>query len=87
MSGVLQDLRFSYRELRKNPGVALTAIVSIMLGIGATTAVFSVIYGLLENPFPYKSAERMIYLNVVDGSGEDNDIELTGRSVENAASS
>ncbi len=78
MPGVLQDLRFSYRELRKNPGLALTAILSITLGIGATTAVFSVIYGLLVNPFPYEGANRMIYLNVVNESGNDRWVELTG---------
>ncbi len=76
--GVLQDLRFCYRELRKNPGLALTAILSITLGIGATTAVFSVLYGLLVNPFPYQGADRMVYLNIVDQSGNDRDVELTG---------
>ncbi|MBV8811161.1 MAG: ABC transporter permease, partial [Acidobacteriaceae bacterium] len=78
MSAVLQDLRFCYRELRKNPGLALTAILSITLGIGATTAVFSVIYGLLVNPFPYQGANRMVYLNVVDQAGNDREIEFTG---------
>ena len=43
--------------MRKRPGLAITAIVSLMLGIGATTAVFSVIYGLLANPYPYLGAE------------------------------
>ena len=78
MRGVAQDLRFSYRELRKNPGLALTAILSITLGIGATTAVFSVIYGLLVNPFPYQGADRMIYLTVVNQGVDDREIELTG---------
>jgi putative ABC transport system permease protein len=75
---VLQDLRFSYRELRKNPGVALTAILSISLGIGATTAVFSVIYGLLVNPFPYQGAHRMIYLTIANQGRDDREVELTG---------
>ena len=78
MWGLLQDLRFSYRELRKNPGLALTAILSITLGIGATTAVFSVIYGLLVNPFPYQGAGRMVYLHVINQSGNDDGVELTG---------
>lgn len=78
MRSVLQDLRFSYRELRKNPGLALTAILSMTLGIGATTAVFSVIYGLLVNPFPYRGADRMVYLNALDQSGSDWEVELTG---------
>jgi putative ABC transport system permease protein len=69
---------FLFRELRKNPGLALTAILSITLGIGATTAVFSVIYGLLVNPFPYSGADRMIYLDVIDQSGNNREVEFTG---------
>jgi len=52
MRTLLQDLRFSYREWRKRPGLALTAVLSLALGIGTTTAVFSVTYALLVNPFP-----------------------------------
>ncbi len=69
MKGVLQDLKCSWRELGKKPGLALTAILSLTLGIGATTAVFSVIYGLLANPFPYQGADRMINLMVLNESG------------------
>jgi putative ABC transport system permease protein len=85
--GVLHDLRFSYRELRKNPGLALIAVVSLTLGIGATTAVFSVIYGLLANPFPYRGADRMIYLTLVTQSaGDDADQpDLTGAQLQTLA--
>lgn len=75
---MLHDLRFSWRELRKNPGLALTAIISLALGIGATTAVFSVIYGLLANPFPYQGADRMINMMVVNESGNDRWVGVTG---------
>src|SRR5882724_5707830 len=93
---MLQDLRFSCRELRKKPGLAFTAIISLTLGIGATTAVFSVIYGLLVNPFPYKDADRMIHLTVVNEAGDDRWVGVTGpqlkylrqaRCVESAAAS
>jgi len=67
--GVLQDLRYAWRELSKRPGLALTAITSLTLGIGATTAVFSVMYGLLVNPYPYKDANRMIHLTVLNEEG------------------
>src|SRR6266852_7111470 len=96
MHEVLQDLRISFRELRKKPGLALTAIISLTLGIGATTAVFSVIYGLLANPFPYQGADRMINLNVLNESGNNRWVGLTGpqlkllrqaRSIESAAAS
>src|SRR5579859_4328029 len=75
---MLHDLRFSWRELRKKPGLAITAILSLALGIGATTAVFSVIYGLLANPFPYQGANRMINLAVVNQNGNDWWIGVTG---------
>ena len=47
------------RQLRKNPGFALTAVLSLALGIAATTSVFSVVYGLVMHPYPYRSADRM----------------------------
>lgn len=78
MTGVLDDLRFSFRELRKRPGLAVTAILSLSLGIGATTAVFSVIYGLLVNPYPYQAADRMVHLTVMNDRGERRWIGITG---------
>lgn len=68
---MIQDLRFSLRELRKRPGLAVTAILSLTLGIGATTAVFSVVYSLLANTYPYKDADRMIHLVLKTEKGED----------------
>jgi hypothetical protein len=75
---MLQDLRFAWRELRKKPGLAVTAVISLTLGIGATTSVFSVIYGLLANPYPYKDADRMIHLTVVKENGDDWWVGVTG---------
>ena len=75
---VLQDLRYSWRELCKRPGLALTAITSLTLGIGATTAVFSVIYGLLANPYPYQGANRMVHLTVMPERGDTRWIGVTG---------
>ena len=64
--------------LRKQPGLALTAILSLTLGIGATTAVFSVIYSLLVNPYPYLGADRMIELNIVNERGDNRGVGITG---------
>jgi putative ABC transport system permease protein len=75
---MLQDLLLSWRELRKRPGLALTAIISLTLGIGATTAVFSVIYGILVNPYPYLGADRMIDLNVINEKGDRRGVGITG---------
>src|SRR5215831_7997328 len=73
-----RDLLFSLRELRKQPSLAVTAILSLTLGIGATTAVFSVIYALLVNPYPYLGADRMVYLNVLNERGDIRGVGVTG---------
>jgi putative ABC transport system permease protein len=75
---MLQDLVFSLRELRKHLGLAVTAFLSLTLGIGATTAIFSVIYALLVNPYPYLGADRMVYLNVLDERGDIRGVGVTG---------
>jgi putative ABC transport system permease protein len=59
MQVLLQDLRYACRQLRKHPGFAVTAILTLALGIGATTAVFSVAYGVLIDPFPYKDVHTL----------------------------
>lgn len=74
---MLQDLRYCFRQLLKTPGFTLTAIVSLTLGIGATTAVFSVIYAILMNPYPYKAADRMAHMRLIDEAGHENGFGLT----------
>jgi predicted permease len=69
MSSVISDLRYASRELRRRPGFALTAILSLAIGVGATSAVFSVVYGVLIDPFPYVGAERMMQLALRDSAG------------------
>ena len=56
---LMQDVRFAFRQLRRNPGFAITAILTLALGIGASTAVFSVAYGVLIDPFPYKDVHTL----------------------------
>jgi len=58
-----QDVRFGLRVLRRNPGFTLTAIITLALGIGANTAIFSVIYGVLLRPLPYKDGNRLVVVN------------------------
>jgi putative ABC transport system permease protein len=79
MHTLLQDFRFSLRQLTKSPGFAMTAIVSLALGIGATTAVFSVVYAVLMNPYPYAGADRMVHLRIRgDKDGREDGVGFTG---------
>jgi hypothetical protein len=55
MRTLLQDLRYCLWELIKNPGLVRTAVISLALGIGATTVVFGEIYAALINPYPCRS--------------------------------
>jgi putative ABC transport system permease protein len=69
MRTLYQDLRYSLRQLVKMPGFALTAVISLALGIGATTAVYSVVYAILMDPYPYKAPDRMVHMRLVDPKG------------------
>jgi hypothetical protein len=67
---VFQDLMFGVRMLRRNPGVSLLAILCLTLGVGATTAVFSWIEGILLRPFPMVAVEdRMFAITGTDRNG------------------
>src|SRR5579863_982986 len=81
MQTLLQDLRYSVRQFIKNPGFTLTALISLALGIGATTAVFSVIYAALINPYPYPNADRIVRLNVESKSGPADWVTLNGPQI------
>ena len=78
MGTVIQDIRFGMRQLIKMPGFALTAILSLALGIGATTAVFSVVYAILMDPYPYRASDRMIHMRIAVPNGEPRFFGVTG---------
>ena len=67
MNGLLQDLRFALRQLRKSPGFAAVAIITLALGIGANTAIFSLLDQALLRSLPVKDADRLVLLRY-DGS-------------------
>ncbi len=60
MSGILQDLRYGFRALRKSPGFTIVAMATLAIGIGGTTAIFSFVDGALLKPLPYADADRMV---------------------------
>jgi putative ABC transport system permease protein len=78
LENLYEDARFGVRMLHKNPGFTLVATLSLALGIGATTAVFSVIYGVLVNPYPYTNSDRMVHLTVHESKGNPLFINLNG---------
>jgi predicted permease len=78
MSTILQDFRYAFRQLYKNPGVSLTAVLSLALGIGATVSVFSIIYAVLMNPWPYQGADRIASIALLDKSGNGQGYGLNG---------
>jgi putative ABC transport system permease protein len=69
MHTLLYDLRHALRQLRKAPGMALLAILTLALGIGANTAIFTVIESVLLRPLPYAHADRLVYIGGGDKAG------------------
>jgi putative ABC transport system permease protein len=89
LTTLLQDIRYAVRQLWSHPGFFLTAIFSLALGIGATVSVFSIIYSVLMNPWPYQGADRIGSLALLDKSGEGQGYGLNGpqtRELANAKS-
>ena len=56
----VQDIRYAFRQVKRNPGFAVVAVLTLGLGIGATTAVFSIVDSILLQPLPYRNADRLV---------------------------
>src|SRR5271170_3612764 len=87
MYALAQNLRFAFRQLWKTPGFSVTAILTLALGIGATTAIFSLVEGVLLRPLPFNDPERLVLLG--DHVGGNSGIGVTAPEIvtySNAAS-
>ncbi|MGE0439983.1 MAG: ABC transporter permease [Gemmatimonadales bacterium] len=70
---MLADFRYAFRSLRRAPGYAIAVILTLGLGIGANTAIFSVVRGVLLKPLPHRNGDRLVYLRQsADGLGAEN---------------
>src|SRR5437879_12509488 len=72
----MSNLRLAFRQLIKNPAFAAVAIITLALGIGANTAIFSIVNAVLLRPLPYPDADRIMVLNESSGPGQDYSVAL-----------
>jgi putative ABC transport system permease protein len=81
METLLQDLRFALRQLRKSPGFAALAVLTLAFGVGANTAMFTVVESVLIRPLPYAHPDRLVRIGPPNGGGLSNTSWLNYRDI------
>ncbi|HEV2708808.1 MAG TPA: ADOP family duplicated permease [Edaphobacter sp.] len=76
MTNLIEDVRYALRQLRRSPGFTLTAVLTLALGIGATTAMYRVVQGVLLAPLPYPAQDRLMGVAFSFPSDQPNDEEM-----------
>src|SRR5262245_55906215 len=73
---MIRDLKFSFRMLRRNPGFATVVILTLALGIGANTAMFSFVHAVILKPLPFPDSSRLVVITETTRSGESMSVSL-----------
>src|SRR5436853_4385797 len=65
----MNDLKFAFRQLVKNPGFTAVAVLTLALGIGTCTAIFSVVHAVLLRPLPFQESQRLVWIENIGAGG------------------
>jgi putative ABC transport system permease protein len=76
LSGLWQDMRYAVRMVRKNPGFAAVVVITLALGIGANTAIFSFVNAVILNPLPFPDSDRVVFISETTTTGDEMSVSL-----------